>query len=120
VHVATVPWHGTGWRLEVYGREGTLVASSEQMVQYAQIRLQGGQREDRDLQELPVPERLTWVSGDVPKGPPFNVAQMYQRLGEAIWENKDVQPDFDLAVKRHCLLDAIQRSSDQGSTVQVS
>jgi len=21
VHVATVPWHGTGWRLEVYGRE---------------------------------------------------------------------------------------------------
>jgi predicted dehydrogenase len=120
MHVATVPWHGTGWRLEVYGREGTLVASSEQMVQYAQIRLQGGQREDRDLQELPVPERLTWVSGDVPKGPPFNVAQMYQRLGEAIWENKDVQPDFDLAVKRHCLLDAIQRSSDQGSTVQVS
>src|SRR5262249_5124339 len=22
VHVATVPWHGTGWRMEVYGREG--------------------------------------------------------------------------------------------------
>ena len=31
VHIATVPWHGTGWRLEVYGREGTLVATSEQM-----------------------------------------------------------------------------------------
>ena len=24
VHVATVPWHGTGWRMEVYGREGFL------------------------------------------------------------------------------------------------
>src|SRR4029434_229005 len=40
VHVATVPWHGTGWRLEVYGREGTLVGASEQIVQYAQVRLQ--------------------------------------------------------------------------------
>jgi predicted dehydrogenase len=56
----------------------------------------------------------------VAKGPPFNVAQMYQRLGEAIRENKDVQPDFDLAVKRHRLLDAIQHASDQGLTVQVS
>src|SRR3989475_10799219 len=46
VHVATVPWHGTGWRMEVYGREGTLVAASEQMVQYAQIRLHGGRGED--------------------------------------------------------------------------
>jgi predicted dehydrogenase len=120
VHVATVPWHGSGWRLEVYGREGTLIASSEQMVQYAQIRLQGGQGEDQELQELYIPNRLTWVSGDVPKGPPFNVSQMYQRLGEAIRENQNVQPDFDLAVKRHRLLDAIQRASDQGATVQVS
>jgi len=120
VHVATVPWHGTGWRLEVYGREGTLVAASEQMVQYAHIRLQGGRGEDRALQALPVPDRLTWVSEEVPKGPPFNVAQMYHRLGEAIREGREAQPDFALAVKRHRLLDAIQRSSDQGTRVQVS
>jgi len=120
VHVATVPWHGTGWRLEVYGREGTLVATSEQMVQYAQIRLQGGRGEDRVLQALPVPERLTWVSDEVPQGPPFNVAQMYHRLGAAIREGREAHPDFALAVKRHRLLDAIQRSSDQGSRVPVA
>src|SRR5712691_7191103 len=120
VHIATVPWHGTGWRLEVYGREGTLVAASDQMVQYAQIRLQGGQGEDRAFQALPVPDRLTWVSEEVPKGPPFNVAQMYHRLGGAIREGRQAQPDFDLAVKRHRLLDAIQRSSDRGSRVPVS
>jgi predicted dehydrogenase len=120
VHVATVPWHGTGWRLEVYGREGTLVAASEQMVQYAQIRLQGGRGEDRALQALPVPDRLTWVSDEVPQGPPCNVAQMYHRLGEAIREGREAQPNFDLAVKRHRLLDAIQRSSDRGSRVLVS
>jgi len=114
VHVATVPWHGTGWRMEVYGREGTLVVSSDQMVQYAQIRLQGGLSQDRELKELPVPERLTWVPGEVPLGAPFNVAQMYRRLGQAIQEGNGVQPDFDLAVRRHRLLDVIQRSSDQG------
>jgi len=120
VHVATVPWHGTGWRLEIYGREGTLVAASEQMVQYAQIRLQGGRGEDRALQALPVPDRLTWVSEEVPQGPPFNVAQMYHRLGAAIREGREAHPDFALAVKRHYLLDAIQRSSDRGARVPVS
>ena len=114
VHVATVPCQGTGWRMEVYGREGTLVASSDQMVQYAQIRLQGGLSQDRELKELPIPERLTWAPGEVPMGAPFNVAQMYSRLGQAIREGNGVQPDFDLAVRRHRLLDVIQRSSDQG------
>ena len=120
VHVATIPWHGTGWKLEVYGREGTLVASSDQMVQYAQIRLQGGRSADKALQVLPVPDRLTWVSDEVPQGPPFNVAQMYHRLGEAIREGREAHPDFNLAVKRHRLLDAIQRSSDRGVRVEVS
>jgi predicted dehydrogenase len=120
VHIATVPWHGTGWRLEVYGREGTLVAASEQMVQYAQIRLQGGRGEDRALEALPIPDRLTWVSAEVPQGPPFNVAQMYHRLGDAIRERREAHPDFALAVKRHRLLDALQRSSDRGSRVPVS
>ena len=120
VHVATVPWHGTGWRLEVYGREGTLVAASEQMVQYAQIRLQGGRGEDRALQTLPVPDRLTWVSEEVPQGPPFNVAQLYHRLGAAIRERREAHPNFAVAVKRHRLLDAIQRASDRGSRVAVA
>ena len=120
VHVATVPWHGTGWRMEVYGREATLVASSRQMVQYAQIQLLGGKGKDEALQELSVPDRLTWIPGEVPQGPPFNVAQLYRSLSKAIREGKGAQPDFDLAVRRHRLLDAIQRASDQGSKVQVT
>ena len=117
-HVSTVPWHGAGWRLEIYGREGTLVAASQEMVQYAQIRLQGGRKDDDGLQALAVPDRLSWVPKEVPRGAPFNVAQMYHRLGEAIRDNRDAHPDFDLAVKRHRLLDAIQLSSDRGAMVQ--
>jgi len=120
VHVATVPWHGTGWRMEVYGREATLVASSRQMVQYAHIQLLGGTGKDGALQELSVPDRLTWIPREVPQGPPFNVAQLYRSLSTAMREGKGAQPDFDLAVRRHRLLDAIQHASDQGSKVRVT
>ncbi len=120
VHVATVPWHSTGWRMEVYGREGTLVASSSEMVQYAQIRLLGGHSKDGALEEIPVPQRLIRVPKEVPKGPPFNVAQMYRRLSEAIREGKSTEPNFDMAVRRHRLLDTIQRSSDLGKVQKVS
>ena len=40
-HIATVPWHGTGWRMDVYGREGTVVASSNNWPQYGNIQLRG-------------------------------------------------------------------------------
>ncbi len=36
---------------------------------------EGAHGEDRALQALPVPDRLTWVSEEVPQGPPFNVAR---------------------------------------------
>ena len=121
VHVAMVPWPGTGWKMEVYGREGTLVAFSDQMVQLAEhVRLRGGQGVDGALGELPVPERLTWVPREVPKEAPFKIAQMYGRLAQAIGEGKAAQPDFNLALKRHRLLDAIQLLSDRGQSVQVN
>ena len=51
---------------------------------------------------------------------PFNVAQMFRKLGQGILEGNAVEPDFDLAVKRHKLLDIIQRSSDQGMKQSVT
>ena len=57
---------------------------------------------------------------EVPQGPPFNVAQMYHRLSAAIRERREAHPNFDVAVKRHRLLDAIQRAADRGSRVAVA
>ncbi len=48
------------------------------------------------------------------------MAQMFRKLGQGILEGKAVEPDFDLAVKRHQLLDLIQRSSDQGMKQRVT
>ena len=121
VHVASIPWHGTGWRMAVYGREGTVVASSEQMVQLADTHLvQGLHGGDTALQELKPPDRLTRIPGEVPRGEARNVAQMYRHLSESIQQGKAADADFDLAAKRHRTLDAIQRSSDQGVKAQVS
>jgi predicted dehydrogenase len=39
---------------------------------------------------------------------------MWHRFAEAIRAGTPVEPDFDTAVTRHRLLDAVQRASDTG------
>ena len=50
----------------------------------------------------------------MPAGLPFNVAQLYMRMAEGIRDGKSVSPDSGVAVKRHQLLDVIQKASDAG------
>ncbi|PKB65910.1 MAG: hypothetical protein BZY81_08840 [SAR202 cluster bacterium Io17-Chloro-G4] len=114
VHVATIPWHGTGWRMEVYGREGTLTASSQEMIQYGNISISGAHGGETQLAELSIPEALTHVPGEVPMGAPFNVGQIYRSLGQAINSGGKATPDFGLAVERHRLLAAMEQSSNAG------
>jgi hypothetical protein len=42
------------------------------------------------------------------------LAQLYMRMAEGIREGKSASPDFDVAVNRHQLLDALQKASDTG------
>jgi len=50
----------------------------------------------------------------VPAEDPYNVAQLYAKLGEGIRDGKLVTPGFDAAVTRHRLLDMIMRASETG------
>jgi predicted dehydrogenase len=112
VHVAAIPWHGSGGpTMSVYGRDGTLVYHGSHI---DHTRLEGARGNEDTLQEISVPERLVWVPEGVPQGPPFNVAQMYRRLADAIRTGGPVEPDFDFAVRRHKLLTAIEKASDEG------
>jgi len=120
IHVASVPWHGSGMKLEIYGREGTLVASTGLSAQIDLVRLEGGRGTDQALQELPIPDRLSAVPAGVPEDEPLNVARMYQGLAEAIRTGKRVEPDFATAVTRHQLIEAVQTASDQGERVTLS
>ena len=118
-HIATIPWNGSGWRMEIYGTEGTLSASSVEMVQYGNVQLSGAKGASQPLQPLEVPSRLAQAPETVPPGEPYNVAQLYRVIGDAIRNGGEAQPDFDTAVARHRFLDLLQRSSDEGRRVRV-
>src|SRR2546426_5493327 len=84
VHVGAVPWAGSGFRMEIYGREGTLVTTGNVSSQRGEmLRLQGAQG-SHELRELAIPERFIHVPADFPRGDPFNVGQMYALFAAAI------------------------------------
>ncbi len=111
---SSIPYHGSGWKLEVYGREGTLVVTSDGSPSTNGARLQGGRGDVSELEDIEIPARHTWVPDSVPQGAPFNIAQLWSRFADAIRSGERIEPDFDTAVQRHKLLDAILRSSDTG------
>jgi predicted dehydrogenase len=119
LHVAAVPFGGSGWRLEIFGRGGTLYASTGGMPQMTEVHVMA-QKGSAAPVDMPVPQRLTIVPEDTPKGPPHNIGQLYARLAPAIADGKDAEPGFDHAVRLHKLLDAMQKASDEGRTVRLA
>jgi predicted dehydrogenase len=118
VHVAAVPWSGSGYRMEVYGSEGTLVASGEDAPQHTDVHLHGSRGND-PLRELEVPSRFMYVPANMPIGEPYNVGQMYSRFAHAIRTGDAAHPTFDTAVALHRFLDDIKRASDTQQEVSV-
>lgn len=119
-HVASVPWHGTAFRMEAYGTEGTLVAASNQMVEMVDPVLRGAKGSDQAMQVISPPDALRWAPPEVPEGVAVNMAQMFRRFAEAIRdEGVDAHPDFREAARRHHTLDALQRASDTGGRVVI-
>jgi len=119
VHIKGGTPNGTTFLFEIHGTEGDLVIApvdpkQKVGVQYADLSLRGSHKGEA-MANLPIPESYRWVPPAVPAGPPFNVAQLFARMAEAIRAGKPVSPGFDLAVQRHHLLDVIQQASDTGS-----
>jgi predicted dehydrogenase len=120
VHVASIPWAGSGYRLEIYGREGTLVATAAESPQLGTVHLQGT-RANGHLEPLEIPSRYRYVPENMPQGAPYNVGQLYTRFARAI-RSSDVSPSnatFETAVDLHRLIDAMRDSSEQGRQIRV-
>ncbi len=118
--IAYVPWHTSGWKLEIYGSEGTLVSTSDSYPQIFKPRLFGARKDETALQELPIPDRLVRIPAEVPDGPGYNVAQLFRQMGEGIRNGAEVQPDFERALKIHRLLHTIEESSRTGQRLKVT
>ncbi len=120
VHVAAVPWAGGGFRMVIYGREGTLIATGNVSSQRGEmLRVQGAQR-SQELRDLEIPERFFWVPADFPRGDPFNVGQMYTLFAQAVRTGQNRLPTFDTAMDLHRFIDTIKQASDTGRELPVA
>jgi predicted dehydrogenase len=118
VHLRGGTANGTGFLFEIHGAEADLAIvpvdpSQPTYIQVSEFTVRGAQA-GKPLADLSIPESYRWVPPAVPAGFLSNVAQLYLRMAEGILQGKSVSPDFDVAVKRHQLVDVIQKASDTG------
>ena len=57
VHIASNPWAGSGYRMEIYGRDGTLTVSSEDSPQLNEVKLQGA-KGSNNLEDLEISRQV--------------------------------------------------------------
>jgi predicted dehydrogenase len=118
VNVAAVPSNPGGNRMEIYGREGALVVRADGSLNIGPSQVHAG-RGKESMAPMPVPPRYKVAPEGTPSGPAYNVAQAYARAADALRGAGSFEVDFNLAVQRHRLLDAIERSSTTGRSVRV-
>jgi predicted dehydrogenase len=123
VHVGAIPFAGSGYRMEIYGHDGTLVATGEDSPQLGEVSLHGAKR-GNSLAPIPVPERLTVTAPATPAGEATNVGQLYTLFARAIRDraSRDGEtrpPNFATAVELHRLIDAVRGSSESGREVSL-
>ncbi len=118
VHIGAIPFAGSGYRMEIYGRDGTLVITGKDSPQLSAVFLHGAQG-GNTLAPIPVPERFKFTSPATPSGEAVNVGQMYTLFARAIRDQPtrggtSPQPNFATAVELHRLVDTIKQASDDG------
>ncbi len=118
-HVSAIPYAGSGYRMEIYGRDGTLVASGEDSPQLSEVFLHGAKAKDA-LEPMPVPARFTVATPGTPAGEVINVGQLYARFAQAIRGGENQLPSFATAVDLHRLVDGIKQSADSGLEVAIA
>lgn len=111
VHIASIPAHGSAFKMEIYGTEGTLVAQSSQMVEMIDPIITGARTDGSRLEVLSPPEHLRLAPAATPEGVAVNVAQMFRRFAECLKTGEDFSPNFQEAASRQILLDRIDKDS---------
>lgn len=115
--VASVPHNASGTRMEIYGRKGTLVLTSKSVnIGPSQLHMAIGNNE---MAEITPPDSYRLIPADMAAGPGRNVGQAYARYAAAIESGTGPSPDFNHAVVRHALIDAMERSHVEGKVIKL-
>ena len=118
INVAAVPSNPSGNRMEIYGREGALVIRADGSLNIGPSQVHAGKGKE-PMASMPVPAKYRFAPEGTPGGPPYNVAQAYARAADAVRGRGSFDVDFNLAVQRHKLIDAIERSSATGRSLRL-
>lgn len=106
---------GTNLLWEINGTQGDIVVTSVGgHMQMLDLVVCGGNGEAQATRPLPLPEGVR-TAPDGLAGPALNIAQAWQCFAEDIRTGSRTTPDFDHAVQRHKLIDAIERSAAAGT-----
>ena len=70
-------------------------------------------------ENMPIPDKFKLTPEGTPTGQAMNVAQAYARYADAEQGAGSFDTDFDAAVVRHRLIDAIERSSAEGKSIKL-
>jgi predicted dehydrogenase len=116
--VASVPYNASGINLEIYGRRGTLVLTSKSVnIGPSQLHLAIGKE---NLEKITPPDSYRLIPADMAAGPGRNVGQAYARFENVMKSGAADAPDFNDAVVRHTLIDAMERSHKEGNVIKLA
>ena len=106
---------GTNLLWEINGTEGDIVVSSVAgHMQMFDLEVSGGRGDAQFVAPLPLPEGLRTAPAGL-EGPALNVAQAWQCFAKDVRTGTRTCPDFDHAIRRHRMLDTIERSAVAGT-----
>ena len=107
---------GTNLRWEINGTEGDLeITAPLGHLQLAPLTLRGARQGETSLSELPIPAEYRTVPDEL-SGPAATVAEVYAQFALGDRARYPVA-DFDTAVERHRLLQAIETAAAEGRRV---
>jgi predicted dehydrogenase len=114
IHVREAVAGGTGFLWEINGSDGTLRMTADAAYPEILPLTVAGARGQAELAELAVPAALTqkWPELTTLEGAPgYNVGRTYAAFAADIKAGTHTVPDFADAVRRHEVIDAIERSA---------
>jgi predicted dehydrogenase len=105
------------------GTDGDLVVTSHGSSWNRGLTLVGRQGSQNEFIGLPVPasyERRVPQFAGRSNETAYNIAYAYAQLRDDITAGTNVVPDFDHAVRRHRLIDAVERAAETGQRQTVA
>ena len=71
------------------------------------------------LAEITPPDSYRLIPADMAAGPGRNVGQAYARFANAMQSETADTPDFNDAIRRHALIDAMERSHRESKVIKL-